>query len=436
MAGDDADGRNKSEDTKRGLLLQVVTALALSVVGFNIGACMSFSGIFADQMTSAGARPALSRSQISWVASAYAIGNIPGFLLSSYANPRLGTIRLVQLCAPVLAGGWLLLALGNSFWTMLAGRALTGIGVGTAFGPTITHIGEISSVNVRGALSVFLNVMISAGMLAIFLCGWQLDWRHTCLVVGIGPVVVMFLVTLMLPRSAKWLISKGHPVEEAQRSLRFYHGHDYDVDREIRSIRDSLGDQHKCDASLLDVLKLLKHRRYSQPFCIVLVSFIFFMSSGGFTTAAFAPVVFKQVGAIDNPYMGSIFVGVLRVTASVLSSPVMSKCERSTLMMTNGAVGGAACVVAGCFLFYSAALADYAWVSLVSILVIVGAMSFGIGVLTNVLLAELLPNAVRAELGGIVLLLAAVVNFGMLYAFPALIALLGMCSTLHLEHLT
>ncbi|KAF0309813.1 putative metabolite transport protein YfiG [Amphibalanus amphitrite] len=95
MAGDDADGRNKSEDTKRGLLLQ---------------------------------------------ASAYAIGNIPGFLLSSYANPRLGTIRLVQLCAPVLAGGWLLLALGNSFWTMLAGRALTGIGVGTAFGPTITHI--------------------------------------------------------------------------------------------------------------------------------------------------------------------------------------------------------------------------------------------------------------------------------------------------------
>ena len=400
--------------------------MSLSVIGFNMGAGLSFTGVFTEQMTSGQADITLSQSQISWIASTFAMGNMLGFLLSSYVNPRLGAIRVIQLCAPLVAGGWLLVALGTNFWTILSGRILTGVGVGTSLGPTVTHIGEITSVNVRGMLSIFFNVMLSIGMLCIFLCGWLLGWRHACLAVGIGPVIVMFAVTLMLPRSAKWLISKGHPVEEARHSLRFYHGKDFDVDRQIQKIRDSLGEEHKHDASLFEVLGLLQHKQYLTPFCLMLGVYIAFVFSGGFTTAQYAPVVFKQVGGFSNPYIGSILVGAIRMIASVVVSIIIKRSERKTLIMINGVVGGVACLVCGCFFFFSDTLADYIWVSLVALLVIVGAMSLGIAPLTNLLLAELLPNAIRAELGGIVLLFFGTINFAMVYTFPLIVSAVGM----------
>ncbi|XP_043205393.1 facilitated trehalose transporter Tret1-like [Amphibalanus amphitrite] len=305
-------------------------------------------------------------------------------------------------------------------------RFLDHVAVGIVFGPTITYIGEISSVNIRGVLALFFNLMLSFGMLITFLCGWKLGWRHTCLVVGIGPVVVMFLVSLMLPRSAKWLISKGHPVEEAQRSLRFYHGKDYDVDQQIQKIRESLGEEHRHDASLFEVLQLLRHRHYLVPFCLMLCMYVLFVFSGGFTTASFAPVVFKDVGGFSNPYIGSILVGALRVITSIMMSYIVQKSERRTSLMINGVVGGAACLVSGFFFHYSAALADYAWVQLVSVLVIVSAMSLGIAPLTNLLLTELLPNAIRAEAGGILLTFFGTINFIMVYTFPLAVAAVDM----------
>ena len=405
---------------------QVLTAVSLSTMGFNLGASQAFTGVFTEQMTSEKADIALTQSQISWVASIFAMGNMFGFLMSSYANPRLGTVRIVQLCTPIVASGWLVLALGSSFWTILAGRALTGIGIGTSLGPTITHIGEITSINLRGVLAIFINVMISIGMLCIFLFGWLLGWRQACLAVGIGPILLMFVVTLVLPRSAKWIISKGHPVEEAQRSLHFYHGKDYNVQQQIQIIRDSLGDEHKHNASLFEVLSLLKYRHNLAPFCLMLGIYTFFVFSGGFATASFAPVVFKNVGGFSNPYIGSIMLGALRVVASIVASIVIRNCERKSLLLVNSIVGGVACLVSGCFFFFSEALADYAWISLVSVLAIVGTMSLGIAPLTNVLLTELLPNAIRAELGGILLLYYGTASFAMVYWFPMIVSAIGM----------
>ena len=400
--------------------------MSLSVIGFNQGADLAFTGVFTEQMTSGQADMALSQSEISWIASTFPLGNMLGFLFSCYANPRLGAVRVVQLGAPIVAAGWVLLATGTNLATILSGRVMTGFGVGTGLGPAITYIGEITSVNVRGMLSFFFNVMIGGGMLCLFLCGWLLGWRRACLAVGIVPPTLMFLVTLMLPRSAKWLISKGRSVEEAQLSLRFYHGNDFDVDRQIQKIRDSLGEEHKHDASLFEVLGLLKHREYLTPFCLMLGVNIAVVFSGGFTTTQYAPLVFKEVGSFSNPYIGSLSVAVLRVIVSIVASFVIHRSERKILMMINGIVGGVACLISGFFFFFSDALADYVWVLSAAVLVIVASMSLGIAPLTNLLLTELLPNAIRAELGGLMLLFFGTINFVMVYTFPRVVSTIGM----------
>ena len=407
---------------------QVITAEALAMMQFSTLSSGAFGGVFIEQMASPEADITLTQSEIAWVASVMFIGGLVGNLLSSVINPRLGAVRVMQLCAPLVASGWLLTALGENFWSLLCGRLLTGVGVGTAFGPAVTHLGEISAAGVRGFLTTLMVVNGCLGLLCMYLCGWLLGWRHACLAVGIGPMVVLFLVTLMMPRSAKWLISKGHPLSEAERSLRFYHGETYDVDKELEEIRKSLGDEHKHDASFLEVLRLLKLRQYRVPVYIVMGNYTFFAFSGGMATALFAPVVFTDVGGFSSPYIGSVALGLVRLLFAIISTLTIDKLKRGTFLLINGAVGTVACLVAGFFFHYSRELVGYEWITLVSVLAIVCGMTLGVAPMGIVLLSELVPNAVRSELGGLCILYHGVTQFVMTYLFPITASSLGMAS--------
>lgn len=193
---------------------------------FSMAASLAISGVFAEQM----ARPSasvgnsslssapdtatddllLTEEQVSWITSVYGFGNMVGFLLSSFVNPRLGTLRLVQLSAPLVAGGWLMMGLGNSFPLILSGRVLTGVAIGVCLGPALTHIGEVASVPLRSALTLMLPLMGCAGLTCAYVCGWLLAWRRACVVIGTVPMAIQLLISLPLPRSARWLISKGY----------------------------------------------------------------------------------------------------------------------------------------------------------------------------------------------------------------------------------
>ena len=215
-------------------------------------------------------------------------------------------------------------------------------------------------------------------------------------------------------------------MEEAERSLRFYFGKDFDVDMEIKGIRESLDDGHKHDANIFQVFGRLRQRHNMIPFLLILALYFFMVFSGGFTTTTFAPVIFKDVGGFSNPYMGSILVGIVRTIATILCSIFMSKVHRRTPLVLNGAVGGLACLITGCYFFYRDELTDYAWMSLVSVLLIVIFMSLGISPLKSVLFSELLPNSIRSELGGICLAFFGTSNFVMVYTFPLAVQAIGM----------
>ncbi|XP_043202778.1 facilitated trehalose transporter Tret1-like isoform X2 [Amphibalanus amphitrite] len=404
----------------------VITAEALAMIQFNILGSAAFGGVFIEQVSSVGSRQSLTQSQIAWVIAVLFIGNLVGNVLSSLLNPRLGAVRVMQLCAPLVAGGWLALALGDTFWSLVCGRALNGLGIGLAFGPAIIHLGEIAAIEIRGLLSTLMLVNGCLGMLCMYLSGWLLGWRKACLVVGIVPMVLLFVVMSMMPRSAKWLISKGYPAQEAERSLRFYHGQSHDVTKELDEIRQSLGEKHKNDASLLEVLSLLKLRVYRVPILIVLGVYTFLSFSGGLVISSYAPVVFTEVGGFHSPYVGSILLSVVRLVFAVISSLIVERLQRGTLLMLNGAAGAGACLVAGAFFHYGAELAGLEWVSLVAVLCVVCSMSVGVAPMGIVLLSELVPNAVRAELGGLCLLYNGLTQFVVAYLFPLTASSLGM----------
>ncbi|XP_037093762.1 facilitated trehalose transporter Tret1-like [Pollicipes pollicipes] len=374
---------------------------------FCLAGSFSFGGVLADQLAAEDADLTFTKTQISWVVSIASIGSMLGFVVSSYASPRLGAIRIVQLFSPAVLAAWVMMAFSPNFWTLLASRVLAGLFNGVCVSPAVAYMGEVSSARIRGYLTAVAIVSGCVGVLVSFLFGW------------------LFLMSLLLPRSAKWLISKGFPEEEARQSLRFYQGDGFDVDGQIREIRASLGAAHKHDASVLEVLCLLRHRQNLIPFLLVLAMYTFFVFSGGSSTSSFAPVVFRDLGGFEDPYLGSILAATVRVISTSVAMLIMDRVERRTLLMVNGIGGAPGCLVIGLSFVYKAELANHAWVPLLAVLVVVCLMSLGICTVVFVMLSELLPNAIRAEVGGVCLLFFGAANFVMLYSFPLAISRLG-----------
>lgn len=151
-----------------------------------------------------------------------------------------------------------------------------------------------------------------------------------------------------------------------------------------------------------------------------------FVFSGGLAATSFAPVIFKQVGGFKNPYLGSIMLGGVRTVTTIVTAIIVDRVARRTLLLINGGVGSLACLGTGLYFFYKEELADYGWLPLVSVLVIVCMMSLGISPLMTVMFSELLPNAIRAEASGINLAVFAIFNFTMVYTFPLLLETLGL----------
>lgn len=154
--------------------------------------------------------------------------------------------------------------------------------------------------------------------------------------------------------------------------------------------------------------------------------YAFFVFSGALVASSFAPVIFKQVEGFNNPYLGGILLGGGRTLVTFVTAVVFERFPRRTWLIINGAFGSLSCLVTSLYFFYKEDLAEYPWIPLVSVVTIVCLVSLGVSPLMNVMLSELLPNAIRAEVGGINLMAFGAFNFAMLYSFPRAEAVLGL----------
>ena len=69
-------------------VLQVITTLALSMNHLVMGVSVAFAGVFTEQLTSPDAQLKLNVFEISWICSITSVGNMIGYLISSYVNPK------------------------------------------------------------------------------------------------------------------------------------------------------------------------------------------------------------------------------------------------------------------------------------------------------------------------------------------------------------
>lgn len=174
----------------------------------------------------------LSMSQLVLLNAAALVSSAVGAIAFGLLMDRLGRKRIYGLELLLLVAGALLSAAAPSYWWLLAGRVVVGLGVGGDYPTSAVIMAEYANRSRRGFLVTLVFAMQGLGLIAgpvvaavLLLSGMshELAWR---LMLGLGtlPAASVFYFRRSIAEPPRFLVSKGS-VTEARRVVEQLTGH-------------------------------------------------------------------------------------------------------------------------------------------------------------------------------------------------------------------
>jgi MFS transporter, putative metabolite:H+ symporter len=156
------------------------------------------------------------------------LGAVPGAMVWGWLGDRIGrrTVFIWSAVTISLATGIMVFTPGQNAlipgWLFLVFfRVFVGVGNAGIFTIDLPLVQEFIPAYKRGWVSALVTTLLPGGsMLAGIVAAWLLPiigWRYLFLV-GLSPLVLVFMIRYWVPESPRWLIRMGR-MEEARRSL-------------------------------------------------------------------------------------------------------------------------------------------------------------------------------------------------------------------------
>src|SRR6266567_4333485 len=156
------------------------------------------------------------------------LGAVPGAFIWGWLGDRIGrrTVFLWSAVTISVATGIMVFTPGPDWiipgWLFLVFfRVFVGVGNAGIFTIDLPLVQEFIPAYKRGWVSALVTTLLpGGGMLAGLVSSWLLPivgWRYLFLV-GLSPLVLVFMIRYWVPESPRWLIRMGR-LEEARRSL-------------------------------------------------------------------------------------------------------------------------------------------------------------------------------------------------------------------------
>ncbi|KAK3929888.1 Facilitated trehalose transporter Tret1 [Frankliniella fusca] len=172
----------------------------------------------------------LTDDEEDWVGSLALLGALVGAVPAGCLTDRLGRRRfLLTLCLPFLLGWGLIVAAlwGHrdkiiDVWMLYAGRFICGLAVGATTVAVPLYTNEIAEDKVRGALGVYLDMMLTTGILVVYCLGAAFD-TLVLSAICCAACPLLALAFFFMPESPTYLLACGKP-EKSERALRWLRG--------------------------------------------------------------------------------------------------------------------------------------------------------------------------------------------------------------------
>ncbi len=363
----------------------VVAALGGLLFGFD-------TAVIAGTTAGLTAAFSLTPSSLGLTVAIALIGTVIGSLTASIPGDRYGRRDSLRGLAVL----YLLSALGCAFawdwYSLVFFRFIGGLAIGgsSVLGPM--YIAEISPASMRGRLVGFFQFNVVAGILVAYLSNYLIglahfgavEWRWMLGVSGI-PALFFFAMLFTIPRSPRWLASRGRTAEA--HSVLVDIGEE-NADREFEDIVRSI------TADRSTGHERLFQSKYRLPIFLAISVAMFNQLSGINAILYYLNDIFARAGFSKvSSDLQAVLIGFTNLAATMAAMSIIDKVGRKTLLLI-GSVGCTLCLGGVAAVFLTSSHENL----LVWLLVgFIAFFSFSQGAVIWVFLSEVFPTSVRAK---------------------------------------
>lgn len=317
------------------------------------------------------------------------LGAAVGAVFAGWLSYYIGRKYSLLVAAVLFVVGSLLCAFTPGVEVLIGLRMLLGVAVGIASYAAPLYLSEIAPEKIRGSVISLYQLLITVGFFAAFvsdtLFSYYEAWRWMLSIVVI-PAVFLFLGVLILPRSPRWLASKGRDREAAQ-VLADIRLTQQEAEKELQEIHRSL----KIRQAGWALFRENGNFRRSVGLGVLLQ--IMQQFTGINIVLYYAPRIIAMAGfeSVAWQMWASVVISLVNVLATFIAIGVVDRWGRRPTLLLGFAIMAFSMGVLGLILHFDMDAVWASYVSIVMLLVFIGGFAMSAGPLIWVLCSEIQP---------------------------------------------
>ncbi len=368
----------------------------------------------------------LSNTAEEIVVSSVLVGAIAGAAIGGALTDRFGRRKMILTAGVIFTISALGTALAPSVTWLVAGRVVSGVGIGMASFISPMYIAELASANKRGALVAVNMLAITTGIVVAYLVDYALwgiqGWRY---MFGLAAVPSLGLVIGMwcLPDSPRWLISKSKDKEATTVLQRLRKNRV--VDSEIAEMKKTVEKKGRGGISAL------LESSVRMPLILGLGLAIFQQITGINTVIYYAPTIFESAGiavASHAILTGAALTAVMWLF-HILAILLLDRIGRRLLLLVGLAGQVVGLAILGSAFAFSQLAELKSYFAIGGLVIYVACFAFGLGPIFWLLISEIYPLRVRSAAMSAVTLTNWAMNLVVALSFLTLVSVLGRAIT-------
>ena len=360
-------------------------------------------------------------SETSSIVAAVLLGAIPGSFLCGWVADRWGRLAAFRLTAVVFfVAVPLICCSGGNFHVMYLGRILQGAGCGLVGMAAPLVMAECADAKSRGKGTGMIQLVLTVGLVVAALVGvavtkvigpaesaavseaaknlaWQLIFWFSVI-----PTVFMFLGSLKMKETPRWLFMKGR-LDEARESLLMNNSPE-DADAILADMRTNASGPSGLASGAGDRRsRSLLQRKYLLPWIIAFLIMCFTQATGINSVLNYSVVIFQKAGlAGTGANWADTAIKFANFAMTIFALALVDRRGRKFLLTigVSGAVLGLASVGVTFFALEKGVLAPGAlsgWLVAGGFIFFIAAYGIGPGVCVWLANSELMPLRIRAK---------------------------------------
>ncbi len=332
---------------------------------------------------------ALTPQNIEVIVSAVLFGAVIGCCFGKFTD-QFGRRTILVIITLIFSISSLVCAMTPNVAGLIVGRVTIGIAIGIASYTAPLYLAEISPTQSRGFLVSFNQLGITLGILAAYATNYLFsdtgDWR---MMLGLGmiPALLLFVGMVFLPESPRWMVVRG--LHGGARAILKKIRNSEDIDQELNEIKEALAYKQSGLFSK-NVIRVL---------LLAGLLMVFSQIDGINTLIYYAPTVFNLSGFKQNTIaiLATLGIGVVNVLFTLITMPLLDRVGRKPLLFIGVGCMTLSLFTLGLIFSISTFHSTFESLSLFSILLYVAGFAIGLGPVSWLIAAEVIPLHLRGS---------------------------------------